>query len=124
MTPRAETRAEQHQPIAEERYEVAPDLRRRREVAAQVRRRRLLLADVGLGVALALLGLLLAPGLAIAAFGALVVLAGCAAWIAIERLARRRAEAGKSGVLEDWRAALSRRLRDHGLSHRWQGPRR
>jgi Flp pilus assembly protein TadB len=145
MTPRTETQAkqqqslgeqqqplgeqqqpigEQQQPIADPRFEVAPDLRRRREVAAQVRKRRLLLADVGLGAALALIGLLLAPGLAIVAFGALVVLAGCAGWVATERLARRRVEAGKTGLLEGWRAELSRRLRDRGMSNRRRGRRR
>jgi Flp pilus assembly protein TadB len=72
-------------------------LRRRRAAAATVRRRRLMLGDLGLAVAIAVLALILAPGLAIVGLGALLVLAGCAAWLAVgalrARLARRRTAA-------------------------------
>jgi Flp pilus assembly protein TadB len=68
-------------------------LLRRRESAARVRRRRLLLVDLGLGALIAVIGLILAGGLAIASLGAFVVLAGCGVWGAVERLhARRRSD--------------------------------
>jgi hypothetical protein len=65
-------------------------VRMRREHSARVRRRRLLVADVAVGAALALFGIILAPGLAIVALGAVIVLCGCAAWAAGEHLRRRR----------------------------------
>ncbi len=65
-------------------------VQRRRAQAARVRRRRLLVADVGLGLLLALIGLILAPGLAIVALGAAVVLAGCGASVLYERRLSRR----------------------------------
>jgi Flp pilus assembly protein TadB len=77
-------------------YDVAPALRRRREAAARVRVRRLLVADVGSGLAVALVGLLLAPGLAVSALGAILVVVGCAGWIALERRSRRREEMDQS----------------------------
>ncbi|MGO9489258.1 MAG: hypothetical protein ACLQBB_09570 [Solirubrobacteraceae bacterium] len=60
-------------------------VQRRRARSALVRRRRLLLADLCLGGTLALIGLIAAPGLAIVALGAAVVLGGCAASIVYER---------------------------------------
>jgi len=63
---------------------------RRRAAAARVRRRRLLLVDAGIGLLLAVLGLILAPGLAILALAAFVVLVLCAVWLLGERIAARR----------------------------------
>jgi hypothetical protein len=54
-----------------------------------VRRRRLLLADLGIGSALGAIVVVLAPGLAIAAVLAFVVLAGCGFAALRERRARR-----------------------------------
>jgi hypothetical protein len=65
-------------------------LRRRRVHSARVRRRRLLVADLGIGTALGLLALVLAPGLAIAALAALFVLAGCGVAAARQRHSQRR----------------------------------
>jgi hypothetical protein len=64
----------------------------------------MLVADVGIGVLLALLGFVLAPGLAILAVAAIVVLAGCAGWLTSERLAARRRAAGRPHPLARWRA--------------------
>jgi hypothetical protein len=64
-------------------------VQRRRMRAARVRRRRLLLADIGIGTALGAIVLTLAPGLAIAALAALLVLAGCGLAGLRERRARR-----------------------------------
>ena len=61
---------------------------RRRQEAARARRRRLLRVDLAAALLLALLVLVLAPGLAIAALVALALLAACGVWAA---LARRRA---------------------------------
>jgi hypothetical protein len=68
----------------------AATVQRRRAAAARVRRRRLLVADLALGAALALFGLIVAPGLAIVALGALVVLLGCGVWAVVERRRGRR----------------------------------
>ncbi len=65
-------------------------VRLRRVRSARVRRRRLLLADVGIGIALGGLALILAPGLAIAALAALLVLGGCGLAALRERRSRRR----------------------------------
>ncbi len=59
------------------------DLQARRRLAR--RRRRLLRVDIGLGLLVAILGLLLASGLAIVAVAALVVLAVCIVSILFER---------------------------------------
>lgn len=77
---------------AQERAALGPSasVLRRRQVAAQARRRRLLLADVALGAVVALLALVLGPGLAPAAIGALLVLGGCAVSLARERRRRHR----------------------------------
>jgi hypothetical protein len=69
----------------------AASLQRRRVAASRVRRRRLLAADLAVGAALALFGLIVAPGLAILALAGLAVLALCGIWMAGERLLRRRA---------------------------------
>jgi hypothetical protein len=63
-------------------------LRARRQQAR--RRRYLVRVDIGLGLLFAVLGLLLAPGLAIVAVGALLVLAICLVWGLIERRRSRR----------------------------------
>jgi hypothetical protein len=70
-------------------------LRARRVAASRVRRRRLLVVDLGVGALLALFGLVVAPGLAILAIAAVLVLAGCASWIGAERLRERRARDGR-----------------------------
>jgi hypothetical protein len=62
-----------------------------RSPIGRARRRRLRLIDLGLGVALALLAILLAPGLAIVALLALVGLLACGASLAVGRVRRRRA---------------------------------
>jgi Flp pilus assembly protein TadB len=73
-------------------------LERRRQAAARVRRRRLLFADMTLGLAIAVIALVIAPGLAIVAILALVVLLGCAGSLLLDRVRARRlsalAEAG------------------------------
>jgi Flp pilus assembly protein TadB len=63
---------------------------RRRQEAARARRSQLLRADLALGLLLALLVLVLAPGLAIAAIIALTILAACGTWMAVARLRARR----------------------------------
>jgi hypothetical protein len=68
----------------------AAAVQRRRMAAARVRRRRLFVADLSLGAALALFGLIIAPGLAIVALGAMVVLLGCGIWAIVERRRGRR----------------------------------
>jgi predicted lipid-binding transport protein (Tim44 family) len=65
------------------------ELRRRRAMSARVRRRRMLVSDLGAGILLALIALLLASGLAVAALGAIIVLALCAAWVLAERRGAR-----------------------------------
>lgn len=69
---------------------------RRRQEAALARRRRLLRVDLGLALLLALLVLVLAPGLAISAIIALAALATCGAWVVFPRLRARgkRADQG------------------------------
>ncbi len=62
---------------------------RRRVAAAKARRQRLLRIDVGLGVLLALLTIVIAPGLAIVALIALLALLAGAVSLAVERLAAR-----------------------------------
>lgn len=91
MSQRASIRAEAL-PTAGEHFYDGPRaaVQRRRAAAARVRRRRLLVADLGLGALMALIGLILAPGLAIAALGAIVVLAGCGASVAYGRVRARR----------------------------------
>ncbi len=63
---------------------------RRRVVAAEFRRRRLRLIDLALGLVLALVAIVLAPGLAIVALLALVGLLACGASLAYRRFSRRR----------------------------------
>ncbi len=63
----------------------SPERVRRREAAARVRARRLLLADVGVGALLALIGILIAPGLAIVALFAIPLLIGCVYSLVSER---------------------------------------
>lgn len=65
-------------------------IHRRRASAARARRRRLLVVDLALGLAIALVALLVGPGLAIVAIGALLVLGGCGASLLYERVTRRR----------------------------------
>jgi len=65
-------------------------IHRRRAAAARARRRRLLVADLALGFALALVVLVLASGLAIAALLALGGLLACAVSPTLGRLRRRR----------------------------------
>jgi hypothetical protein len=86
-------------PQAERELYEGPDplLQRRRSEAARVRRKRLLAADICIGAALALFGLIAAPGLAILALAALLALALCGLWIAIEKLHARRAARGPGG---------------------------
>ncbi len=69
----------------------AASLRARRIAAMRVRRRRLLVIDLAIAAALALFGLIVAPGLAILALFALLVLIACAGWIVAERVRARRA---------------------------------
>jgi hypothetical protein len=83
-------------PLAEDPFEAAPAVLRRRQDSARVRRRRLLLADVAIGVALGLLGLILLPGLAIGVLVGLALLAGCALAAAATRLRARRRRARTS----------------------------
>ncbi len=74
-------------------------LLRRRAAAARVRRRRLWVADLGLAVALAALGLILTPGLAVVGLCALLVLAVCALWAVVDRLrGSRRRRAAREGA--------------------------
>ena len=63
---------------------------RRRAAAARARRRRLLVADLALGFALALLVLLIVSGLAPAALLALAGLLACGVSLTVERVRRRR----------------------------------
>ena len=71
-------------------------LRMRRAAASRVRRRRLLVLDVAIGAALALFGLIVAPGLAILALAGFLALGACVGWAAFERLRARRRETGSS----------------------------
>jgi hypothetical protein len=52
-------------------------IRSRREAAARTRRRRLLVGDLLLGLGLCLVGLIVAPGLAVIAIAASLVLLAC-----------------------------------------------
>lgn len=70
--------------------ERAASLRRRRAQAAKVRRRRLVVLDGGIGAALAIFGLIAAPGLAILGLAAFLALGACAAWVLGERIRARR----------------------------------
>lgn len=70
--------------------ERAATLRHRRAQAARVRRRRLVVLDVGIGAALAIFGLIAAPGLAILGLAAFLALGACAAWVLAERIRARR----------------------------------
>lgn len=83
-------------PAERELYE-GPDaaLQRRRAAAVRIRRRRLLAADLGIGAALALFGLIAAPGLAVLALAAVLTLAACGTWLITERLLARRAGAAR-----------------------------
>ncbi|HEY0517494.1 MAG TPA: hypothetical protein VGD00_10265 [Solirubrobacteraceae bacterium] len=63
----------------------SPERIRRREAAARVRARRLLLLDAGVGALLALIGILIAPGLAIVALFAIPLLIGCSYSFVSER---------------------------------------
>ena len=73
-------------------------LRMRRAAASRVRRRRLLVLDVAIGAALALFGLIVAPGLAILALAGFIALGLCVAWAAFERARARRGETGRAPV--------------------------
>ncbi len=64
---------------------------RRRAAVSHARRRRRRLIDMALGLVLALLAVLLAPGLAIVALLIVVALLACAASFAYEQIRRRRA---------------------------------
>ncbi len=64
-------------------------LRARRVAATRARRRRLVALDLALGLVLALLVLVLAPGVAFAALLAVVGLAACAGSLLVGRLRRR-----------------------------------
>jgi hypothetical protein len=79
----------------------AAALRRRRIAAARVRRRRLMLGDLAVAVTVAVLAVILAPGLAIVALGAVFVLGAYGAWLAGARLrawrARRQTAVGGRG---------------------------
>jgi hypothetical protein len=66
-------------------------LHRRRVAAAEARRRRLLLIDLALGVMLALLAIVIAPGLAIVALVAVVVMLGYGLTLIFGWARRRRA---------------------------------
>ncbi|HUN79242.1 MAG TPA: hypothetical protein VMU32_09995 [Solirubrobacteraceae bacterium] len=70
---------------------LTPATRRRRTAAARARRRRLLRIDIALAVLLALATIALAPGMAMVALMALVVLALCGLSLAVERLRTKRA---------------------------------
>jgi hypothetical protein len=70
-------------------YAPSPVALRRRVAAAKARRQRLLRIDVGLGVLLALLTIVIVPGLAIVALIALLALLAGAVSLAVERLAAR-----------------------------------
>jgi hypothetical protein len=72
-------------------------IHRRRAHAARARRRRLLLVDLAVGLVIALAAVLVGPGLAIVAIGALPVLGVCGASLLYERLARRRGARGERG---------------------------
>lgn len=72
---------------------VPTSVRQRREAATRARQRQLLMIDMAAALVLALLFLVLAPGLAIVALGSLVVLAGCCASLLYGRL-RMRARRG------------------------------
>jgi Flp pilus assembly protein TadB len=65
-----------------------PHLRARRRQAR--RRRHLMRVDTGLGLLIAVVALLLAPGVAIVAIAALLVLAGCIVSFVFERWRSRR----------------------------------
>jgi Flp pilus assembly protein TadB len=78
---------------------------RRRAAAARIRRRRLLVADVGLGLVLALLAIAIAPGLAMVALVALLVLFGCAASVFYPRVRARRAARARQARGRPLRAA-------------------
>ncbi len=78
-------------------------LRRRRAEAVRMRRRRLMLADLAAGALLAIVGIIVAPGLAILALAAALTLAGCGVWVLTERYrarrsrrARRRSQRGRA----------------------------
>lgn len=69
------------------------DLSRRRARRAQARHeRQLLRADVAVGIVVAIVGLIIAPGLAVVAIVALAILAVCGVWLLLERRRGRRAE--------------------------------
>ncbi len=61
----------------------------RRAAAARVRRRRLLVGDLLLGLLLGLIGLAIAPGLAVVAIAALAVLLAMAVWGALRARKKR-----------------------------------
>jgi Flp pilus assembly protein TadB len=97
-------------PTERDLYEVAdPLLLRRRANAARVRRRRLLAADLGIGAALALIGLIAAPGLAILALAGLLALALCGLWLSVESLRARRARGTRHHRRRAGRGTLRRR---------------
>jgi Flp pilus assembly protein TadB len=75
----------------EEEEFLTTSIRRRRAAAAAERRRRLLTVDLGLGLVLALCGLLLAPGLAIVGLALILAAGGLLVSMLFGRLRRRRA---------------------------------
>ena len=82
-------RAQRH---AHQEETVPHAVRRRRARALQVRRRQLLIIDIVIGLVLALVLIALAPGLAIVALVALLVLGGCAVWWLVAGVRERRRE--------------------------------
>ncbi len=99
LSQRAPIQTERPRPLDAGRDPVGPSpvQRQRRAQSLRVRRRRLLVADIGLGIGLAILGLLLAPGLAYVALGALVVLVGCCVSLVVGGVRRRRRARRTSG---------------------------
>jgi hypothetical protein len=81
---------------------VPATVRRRREHAAMVRRRQLLLIDMAAALVLAIVFIVVAPGLAIVAIGSLLVLLGCGASLLYGRVrahAARRRSARRSATV-------------------------
>jgi len=105
-------------PASEQQFydERAAMLRRRRAEAARVRRRRLVVLDLGIGGALAIFGLIAAPGLAILALAAFLALGACAAWVLGERIRARRH--GSAAPNENGNVIAPRRVARQGAGRR------
>jgi predicted lipid-binding transport protein (Tim44 family) len=94
--------------------ELPPEsLQSRRAAAARVRRRRLLVGDLLLGLLLGLIGFVLAPGLAVLAIGALVVLLACGVWGALHARKNRLRRKARTSMSQDTEALPS----SHGDLH-------